>query len=151
MSSSEPLPWLSEKQDFQNQLIKDWLLTQSEIPRSLFVRPFEKMGIQTHSSMKMVNLHSFYNENLGPSKTQTQKKRTRKPSPSQSPVNLQIETAQTSNKLLSNLQPWESSLQCVHANISEFQPQNSKEWKSSDFKVSVTSGDPSNLNIMTLN
>jgi hypothetical protein len=147
MSSTEPLPWLSGKQDFQNQLIKDWLLAQSEIPCSVFVQPFKKMGIQAHPLMGMGNQHSFYNENLGRSKTEIQKRSINKPSPSWSLVNLQNGTAQNLNKLPPNLQPWQSYLQCVHASISNFQPQNNKEQELSDFKISASSGDPNNLNI----
>jgi hypothetical protein len=36
-SSSERLPWLSGKQDFQEHLMNDWLQAQSEIPCSMYV------------------------------------------------------------------------------------------------------------------
>ena len=34
-----PLPWLSKKQDFQSQIMRDWLQKQSAVPCSMFAGP----------------------------------------------------------------------------------------------------------------
>jgi hypothetical protein len=44
----------------------------------MYAQPFEKMGTQTHPSTTTDCLHSFYSENLGPSKIKIQKKSTKK-------------------------------------------------------------------------
>ena len=59
-SSSTRLPWLSGKQGFREQLINDWLQAQSKILCSMYARPFEKMGTQTHPLTTMGCLHSFF-------------------------------------------------------------------------------------------
>jgi len=101
-SSSVRLPWLSGKQDFQEHLMNDWLQVQSKIPCSMYARPFEKMGTQPHPLTTTGCLHSFYNENLGRSKIQIQKKSIKKQHPSQSSVNSSTEAAQISNEPLAN-------------------------------------------------
>jgi hypothetical protein len=73
-SSSVCLPWLSGKQDFQEHLMNNWLQAQSKIPCSMYTRPFEKMGFQTHPSTTTGCLHLFYSKNLGRSKIRIQKK-----------------------------------------------------------------------------
>jgi hypothetical protein len=67
----------------------------------MYARPFEKMGTQTHPSTTTASLHSFYSENLGHSKTQIQKKITRKQSQSQS-ASSSTETGPISNEPLAN-------------------------------------------------
>ena len=101
-SSSARLPWLSGKQDFQEHLMNDWLQAQSKIPCSMYARPFEKMGTQTHPSTTTAFLHSFYSENLGHSKIQTQKKSTKKQSQSQSSASSSTETGPISNEPSAN-------------------------------------------------
>jgi hypothetical protein len=96
------LLWLSGKQDFQEHLMNDWLQAQLTIPCSMYVQPFEKVGTQTLLMMTTGSLHSFYNENLGCSKIQIQKKSTKKHYPSQSSVSSSTETAQNSNEPLEN-------------------------------------------------
>ena len=91
------MPWLSGRQDFQEHLMNDWLQAQSKIPCSMYARPFEKMGTQIHPLTMMGCLHSFYRENLGRSKIQTQKK-SKKQYPSQSSVSSSTEMAQISNE-----------------------------------------------------
>jgi len=97
-SSSVRLPWLSGRQDFQEHLMNDWLQAQSKIPCSMYARPFEKMGTQIHPSTTTGCLHSFYRDNFGRSKIQTQKKSIKKQYPSESSVSSSTETAQISNE-----------------------------------------------------
>jgi hypothetical protein len=101
-SSSARLPWLSGKQDFQEHLMNDWLQAQSKIPCSMYARPFKKMGTQTHPLTTTASLHSFYSENLGRSKTQIEKKSTRKQYQSQSSASSSTETGLISNEPLAN-------------------------------------------------
>jgi hypothetical protein len=79
-----PLPWLSKKQDFQSQIIKDWLQEQSAVPCNMFVHPSKNGATQTHLSTRADALHLFYSENFGHSKTPTQPKDTKQPSHSPS-------------------------------------------------------------------
>jgi len=101
-SSLVHLPWLSWKQDFQEHLMNNWLQAQSKIPCSMYARPFEKMGTQTHPSTTTGCLHSFYSENLGRSKIRIQKKSIKKQYPSQSSVSSSTKMAQISNEPLAN-------------------------------------------------
>jgi hypothetical protein len=101
-SSSAHLPWLSGKQGFQEHLMNDLLQAQSRIPRSMYARPFKKMGTKTHPSTTTGSLHSFYSKNLSCSKILIQKKSTKKQYPCQSSVSSSTKTAQNSSKPLAN-------------------------------------------------
>ncbi len=101
-SSSVRLPWLPGKQGFQEHLVNDWLQAKSKIQYSMYVQPFKKTDTQTHPSMTTGCLHSFFNENVGPSKIQIQKKSTKRQYPSHSSVSSSAKTSQNSNKPLAN-------------------------------------------------
>ena len=87
-SSSEPLPWLCTKQDFQDHLMTDWLTAELQVPSHMYVRPFVSMADPTHHSMTTESLGSFYNKNYDPSKKPTQQRNTKKQShcPSSQPL-----------------------------------------------------------------
>jgi hypothetical protein len=67
--SSEPLPWLCKKDGFWDQLMTDWLKAQSQVPFHMYAQPSEKKASQTHPSMKIPGLDSFYSDSIGASKT----------------------------------------------------------------------------------
>jgi hypothetical protein len=60
---SVPLPWLCAKRDFQDHLMTDWLMAQSQVPSHMYVRPSGSTADPTHRSMTTENLDSFYNGN----------------------------------------------------------------------------------------
>ena len=62
-SSSVPLPWLCAKHDFQDHLMTDWLMAQSQVPSHMYVRPSGSTADPIHHSMTTENLDSFYNGN----------------------------------------------------------------------------------------
>ena len=78
--SSKPFPWLCKKDGFRDQLMTNWLKTQSQVPFHMYARPSEETASQTHPSMKMPGLDSFYSDSIGASKTQTQQRNTKRPS-----------------------------------------------------------------------
>ncbi len=108
--SLAPFPWLSGMQDFQNHFMKSWLQTQTKIPSSMYVQPFVRTDTQTQPLTKTGNLLSFYGKNLGRSRTQTQKKSTKKLSQYQSSAKSQNKTAPTLNEQQPNSPPLEPSL-----------------------------------------
>ncbi len=83
--SLEPLPWLSGRDAFWDQLMTRWLWEQSEIPSQIYVRSSRKTTDPTQPRIMTFNLASFYTDNSEPSKMPTQKKSSTKPSP---PVSL---------------------------------------------------------------
>ena len=78
--SWEPLPWLSMKDDFQDRISAPWLRAQSEIPFHFWLRPSEKMTVQTPQKTRMVNLADFYLDSSDLSETTTQIQSSKKPS-----------------------------------------------------------------------
>jgi hypothetical protein len=67
--SLEPLRWLCEKDGFWDQVMTNWLKAQSQLPFHMYAQPSEKTASQTHPSMKMPGLDSFYSDSIGASKT----------------------------------------------------------------------------------
>ena len=78
---SEPLPWLSGRDDIQARLMTNWLLAQSKIPSRMYLRPSGKTADPTQPRTTTYSLASFYNDNSALSKTKTPKKNNRRPSP----------------------------------------------------------------------
>ena len=58
--SWEPLPWLSEKEDFHRSLMGPWLRAQSEVPFPMLHRPSGRMTGQTQQETTMESLDAFY-------------------------------------------------------------------------------------------
>jgi len=81
-NSSEPLPWLCGKHDFQERLMIPWLKAQSEVPFHMWHRPSGRTTDQTLQGTKMASLADFYLANSGRSGTQTHHQGNKKPSPS---------------------------------------------------------------------
>ena len=69
--SSEPLPWLCVKQDFQDRLMKPWLLAQSEVPFRMWCRPSGTTTGQIQQRTKTATLEEFYRVCSEPTKTRT--------------------------------------------------------------------------------
>ena len=144
--SSEHLPWLSGKPGFQESLMDDWLQIQSEVPR-----PFENMDTPTQPSIKMANLHSFYNENLGRLKTKTLQKTTKQPSQSQLSQKSTNNAAPSSKEQQPNLPHLPSFLPCDHVSTSKSTNRNNDGRKLSNSATSVSSEDPNNSTTTTQN
>ena len=68
----EPLPWLCDKQDFQDRLMIPWLKAQSEVPFHLWHRPSGSTTDQTQPKTKTASLADFYHANTGRSEIKTQ-------------------------------------------------------------------------------
>ena len=77
--SLEPLPWLFEKDGFQDQLMTDWLKAQSQVPFHMYARPSEKTASQIPHSTMTPGLASFYKDYIGASRMHTQQKSTKRP------------------------------------------------------------------------
>ncbi len=71
-NSLEPLPWLYEKDGFQDQLTTDWLKAQLLVPSHMYAQPSEKMASRIPRSTTMPGLVSFYRDSIVASKTQIQ-------------------------------------------------------------------------------
>ena len=69
--SLEPLPWLSEKDVFQKEIMNNWLQAQLKVPCSMYLQPSENTGTQTQHLTRRKSLCGLYNENLGCLKTLT--------------------------------------------------------------------------------
>jgi len=149
--SLEHLPWLSGKRGFRENLIDDWLRTQSEVPSSIYRRPLENMGTQIQPSTRTAYLHGFYNESLGHSKTKTLQKTTKQPSQSQSSQKSTNDAVPSSNEQPPNLPHSPSSLPCDHASTSKSTNPNNDGQKSSDSAMSASSGDLKNSAMTTQN
>jgi len=147
--SSEHLPWLSGKRGFRESLMDDWLQTQSEVPSSIYRRPLENMGTQIQPLTRTANLHGFYNESLGRSKTKTLQKTTKQPSQSQSSQKSTSDAVPSSNEQPPNLPHSPSCLPCNHASTSKSTNPNNDGRKSSDSAISASSEDPSNSAMTT--
>jgi hypothetical protein len=76
-----PLPWLSLKDGFLQQLMTPWLWEQSERPSWIYLRPSGKTAGPTQPRMMTFSLASFYNANSKPTKMLTQRTISKKPSP----------------------------------------------------------------------
>ena len=61
--SLKPLPWLSGKDAFCQQLMIPWLQAQSGIPSQIYLQPSGKMGDPTQPRTTTSNLASFYTAN----------------------------------------------------------------------------------------
>ncbi len=83
-NSLAPLPWLCTRQDFQDHLMTNWLMAQSQVPSHMYVRPSVNMGNPTHPWMTTESLNFFYNGSSDHSKRPTLRKSTRKQSQCQS-------------------------------------------------------------------
>ena len=149
--SLKHLPWLSGKRGFREILMDSWLRTQSEVPSSIFQRPFENMDTPSQSLTKMANLHGFYNESLGCSKTKTHQRNTKQQSPCLLCPQSTNETPQNLNEQPSNLSHSESSLQCNPASTSRYINPNNAGPTSSDFATSVSSVVARNSTMTTQN
>ena len=69
--SLEPLPWLSEKDVFQKEIMNNWLQAQLKVPCSMYLRPSENTSTQTQHLTRRKSLCGLYNENLCRLKTLT--------------------------------------------------------------------------------
>ncbi len=97
-----PLPWLCAKQDFQDHLMTNWLMAQSQVPSHMYVRPSVNTGNPVHPWMTMESLDFFYNRSSDHSRKLTPLKSTRKRSQCQSSPPWQNNNFQNSTALLSN-------------------------------------------------
>jgi hypothetical protein len=79
--SLAPLPWLSGKDGFLQQLMTPWLWEQSKIPSWIYLQPSGKRADPTQPSMTTFSLASFYNADSKPTKMPTQRNISKKPSP----------------------------------------------------------------------
>jgi hypothetical protein len=66
--SLAPLPWLSGKDGFLQQLMTPWLWEQSEIPSWIYLQPSAKTANPTQTRTTTFSLASFYNANYEPTK-----------------------------------------------------------------------------------
>ncbi len=87
--SSEPLPWLSGRGNFWDNLMTPWLWAQSKIPSRKYARRSGRTANPTQPRTMTSNLASFYTNSSEPSKTLTQKKSSKKPFPPASLPRLQ--------------------------------------------------------------
>ncbi len=76
-----PLPWLSGKDSFLQQLMTPWLWEQSEIPSWIYLQPSGKMANSTQPRTTTFSLDSFYNANSKPTKMLTQRNISKKAIP----------------------------------------------------------------------
>ncbi len=58
-----PLPWLSVKDGFLDEMMIPWLKNQSQIPSTLWLRPSESMDAKTQRKTSTITLHDFYADN----------------------------------------------------------------------------------------
>ncbi len=144
-----PLPWLSEKQDFQSQIMKDWLQEQSAVPCNMFVRPSKNGATQTHLSTRTDALHLFYSKNFGRSKTPTQPKSTKQSSHSPSSLKSTSNKEPSLQKQQQNLPLLAYSLQCNHANTSRFHKLTSGEQRLSGSGTSASSKETNSSTTIT--
>ena len=70
-NSSEPLPWLCEKDDFRDHVMGPWLKAQSEVPFQMWLRPSGTMISQTQPRTKTATLADFCQDSSEPSETRT--------------------------------------------------------------------------------
>jgi hypothetical protein len=138
--SLEPLPWLCEKDGFQDQLMTDWLKAQSQVSFYMYARPSEKTASQTHPSTKMPGLDSFYSDSIGASKTQTQQRNTKRPSKCVSSQRSEKRQSLSSPSQFPNLPALQSSLHANLANTSRYQLPTNAEQQSFNFATSDSSG-----------
>ena len=82
--SWEPLPWLSVKGDFQEQLMVPWLRAQSEVPFHFWLRPSETMTVPIQQRTMMATLEDFYQGYSEHSRKGTQIQSNKKPCPLES-------------------------------------------------------------------
>ncbi len=138
--SSEPLPWLCEKDSFWDQLTTDWLKAQSQVLFHMYARPSEKTASQTHPSTKMPGLDSFYSDSIGAAKTQTQQRNTKRPSQCVSLQRLEKRQSLSSPSQFPNLTALQPSLHANLANTSRYQLPTNAEQQSFNFTSSDSSG-----------
>jgi hypothetical protein len=63
-SSLEPLPWLCRKHVFQENLMKDWLMAQLQVPSHMYVKPPASTAADPfHPWIATESLDFFYKEN----------------------------------------------------------------------------------------
>jgi hypothetical protein len=133
--SLEPLPLLSGKDTFRQQLMTNWLWEHSEIPSQIFLQPSGKMGNPTQPRMMTSNLASFYTTSSEPTKMKTQKKNNNKQSLLASLPKLQRRISRHCNGPSSNSRLLPFSLPCARVNTSRSNITKSKEPKSSASKT----------------
>ena len=112
---------------------------------------FREHGYPNPPSTKTANLHGFYNESLGCSKTKTHQRNTKQQSPCLLCPQSTNETPQNLNEQPSNLSHSESSLQCNPASTSRYINPNNAGPTSSDFATSVSSVVARNSTMTTQN
>ncbi len=83
-NSSAPLPWLCVRHNFQDHLMSNWLMAQSQVPPHMYVRPSANTEDPIHPWMTMESLDFFYNESSDHSRKPTPPKSTKKQSQCQS-------------------------------------------------------------------
>ncbi len=70
--SLAPLPWLSGRDNFWDQLMTPWLWAQSEITSQVYLRPLGKTANQTKTRRTTLSLASFYNASSKPTRMPAQ-------------------------------------------------------------------------------
>jgi len=78
-SSLELSPWLCVKDDFQDQLMTNWLQAQSKVPSHIWHRPSGREEGQTPPKMKTGSLVDFYQGSTEPSKMTTLQQSNKRP------------------------------------------------------------------------
>jgi hypothetical protein len=86
--SSEPLPWLSVRGNFQDHLMTPWLWAQSEISSRMYVRPSGRTVGPIQPRTMTSNSASFYIDSSELTRMLTPKKSNKKPSPLASSLRL---------------------------------------------------------------
>ena len=150
-NSLEPLPWLCEKDGFRDQLMTDWLKAQSQVPFHMYARPSEKTASRTPHSTTMPGLVSFYNDSIVASKTQIQRRSTKRPSQCLSSPKSDARQLRSSRSQFRNSPASPSSSLAGPANTSKYQQPTNAEQQSFAFATSDSSETVNSLPTKTTN
>ncbi len=147
----EPLPWLCEKDGFQDQLMTDWLKAQSLVPFHMYARPSEKTASRIPHSTMTQGLVSFYKDSIVASKTQIQRKSTKRPSQCLSSPKSDERQSQSSRSQFHNSPASQSSSLAGPANTSKYQQPTNAKQRSSDSTTSDSSEMENSSTTTTMN
>ena len=150
-NSLEPLPWLCEKDGFRDQLMTDWLKAQSQVPFHMYARPSEKTASRTPHSTTTPGLVSFYNDSIVASKTQIQRRSTKRPSQCLSSPKSDARQLRSSRLQFRNSPASQSSSLAGPANTSKYQQPTNAEQQSFAFATSDSSETVNSLPTKTTN
>ena len=147
----EPLPWLSGKDGFRDQLSTDWLKAQSQVPFHMYAQPSEKTASRIPHSTTTPGLVSFYKDSIVASKTQIQQKSIKRPSQCLSLQKLDKRQSQNSRSQFHNSPASQSTLHAGLANTSKYQQPTKDKQRSFDSVTSDSSEMGSSSTTTTMN